>query len=100
MLRALLGYYDRPQNSARNNDRQKHLDQFVRSNSHRNGDIGLDCLNAPARHTRTINIAEPNPSRIENEDRKRKCFPMDTYPPTQVLRAHLLKLMRLSQRTI
>ena len=100
MLRALLGYWDRPQNSARHNNRQKHLDQFVRSNSPTNGDIGRDCLNASARHTRTINFAEPNLPRIENKDCKRKGFPMDTYPPTQVLRSHMLNLLRLSQRTI
>jgi hypothetical protein len=100
MLRSLLGYWDRPQNSARNNDRQKHLDQFVRSNSPTNGDIGRDCLNASARHTRTTNFAEPKLPRVENEDCKRKGFPMDTYPPTQVLRSHMLNLLRLSQRTI
>ncbi len=58
------------------------------------------CLNASARHTRTNNFAKPNLPRIENEDCKRKGFPMYTYPPTQVLRSHLLNLLRLSQRTI
>jgi hypothetical protein len=100
MLRALLEYWDRPQNSARNNDRHKHLDQFVRSNLPTNGDIGRDCLDASAHHARTINFAEPNLPRFENENCKRKGFPMDTYPPTQVLRSHMLNLLRLSQRTI
>ena len=100
MLRALLEFWDRPQNSARKNDRQKHLDQFVRSNLLTNGNIGRDSLNASARPTRTINFAELNLPRIENEDCKRKGFPMDTYPPTQVLRSHMLNLLRLSQRTI
>lgn len=100
MLRALLEYWDRPKNSARNNDRQKHLDQFVQSNSPTNGDIGRDGLNASARLTRTTNFANPNLPRIENEDWKRKGFPMNTYPPTQVLRSHMLSLLRLSQRTI
>ena len=99
MLRALLDFWDRPQRSARNKDRQKHLDRLARSNSLTNGDIGRDCLSASTRRSRTINFAEPNPPRIEN-DCKRKDFPMDTYPPTQVLRSHMLNLLRLSQRTI
>ena len=37
---------------------------------------------------------------FENEDWKKKGFPMDTYSPTQVLRSHMLNLLRLSQRTI
>jgi len=46
------------------------------------------------------NCVEPDVPGIENEDWKRKAFPMDRYRSTPVLRSHLLNLLRRSQRTI